>query len=128
LKSSCRYLLDFKNLINDKTSKHIIRCNICDKKINMRRKDVAKHSKPSTQSHMDQAQPQLSFGDQSLNKVTMNCSTELKTAAVAAASNIPLAFHDRLLPSIRNIFPESKLAKMYHSASTKSTCILNEEV
>ena len=29
---------------------------------------------------------------------------ELKMAVVAAASNIPLAFHDKLSPTIRNIF------------------------
>ena len=49
-------------------------------------------------------------------------------AVVAAASNIPLTFQDKLSPTIRNILPDSKLASKYHSASTKATCMLNGAV
>ena len=97
----------------------------------MGRKDVVKHSK--TQSHLEQAralssQPRLSFGNQPSNEVSQRTAAELKIAVVAAASNIPLAFHDRLSPTIRSIFPDSKLATKYHSASTKATCMLNGAV
>ena len=49
-------------------------------------------------------------------------------AVVAAASNIPLAFYDKLSPMITNIFPDFKLASKYHSVSTKATCMLNGSV
>jgi len=97
----------------------------------MGKKDVVKHSK--TQSHLDQAramssQPRLNFSQPNSNEVSQRTAAELKIAVVAAASNIPLAFHDRLSPMIRNIFPDSKLATKYHSASTKATCMLNGAV
>ena len=44
---------------------------------------------------------------------------------LTASSNIPLVFHDKLLPMIRSIFPDSRIALDYHSASTKATCMLN---
>ena len=58
---------------------------------------MAKHSR--TQSHIDQAramnsQPRLSFSRQSSNEVSQRTAAELKLAVVAAAFNIPLAFHD----------------------------------
>jgi len=75
---------------------------------------VVKHSK--TQSHLEQAHAlssqlrRLSFGNQPSDEVPQWTAAELKIAVVAAASNIPLAFHDRLSPTIRSIFPDSKLA------------------
>ena len=94
----------------------------------MGKQDVVKHCR--TQSHLDQAramnsQPKLTFAGQSSDEVLWRTAAELKMAVVAVASNIPLAFHDKLSPSIRNIFPDSKLASKYHSASTKATCLLN---
>jgi len=65
------------------------------------------------------SQPRLSFGGQPSNEVSQRTAAELKIAVVAAASNIPLAFHDRLSPTIRSIFSDSKLATKYHSASTQ---------
>lgn len=49
-------------------------------------------------------------------------------AVVAADSNILLTFYDKLSPTIRNIFPDSRLVSKYHSASTKATCMLNGAV
>ena len=49
-------------------------------------------------------------------------------AVLTASCNVPLAFHDHLSPTVRSIFPDSKIAAKYHSASTKATCILNEAV
>jgi len=108
--------------------------DICDKKIkceHMGRQDVVKHSK--TQSHLDQAcavssQPKLSFGGQPSNEVSQWTVEELMIAVVAAASNISLAFHDKLSPTIRSIYPDSKLEAKYHPASTKATCMLNGAV
>ena len=96
----------------------------------MGKQDVVKHSR--TQSHIEQArrmssQPRLTFG-QSSDEVLRRTAAELKLVVVAAASNIPLAFHDKLSPTIRNVFPDSKLASKYHSASTKATCMLNGAV
>jgi hypothetical protein len=53
---------------------------------------------------------------------------ELQMAVLTASSNVPLAFHDNLSPTIRRVFPDSKIASKYHSASTKATCMLNETV
>lgn len=46
-------------------------------------------------------------------------------AVLTASCNIPLAYHDRLSPNIRAVFPDSKIASGYRSTSTKATCILN---
>ena len=50
---------------------------------------------------------------------------KVKIAVLVACSNIPIAFNDRLSPAIRTLFPDSKVASVYHSARTKATCILN---
>lgn len=50
---------------------------------------------------------------------------ELKIAVLTASSNIPMAFHDMLSPTLSKVFPDSKIACKYHSASTKATCMLN---
>ena len=49
-------------------------------------------------------------------------------AVLCAHTNIPIAFHDKLSPMIRSQFSDSKVAVQYHSASTKSMCILNGTV
>lgn len=96
----------------------------CD---HMGRADVTKHC--ATQSHLDKAKAL-----QSQSRLTMHTSSstntklleaEVKFSVLAAFNNIPLAFHDHLSPMIRNVFPDSDIASHYHSASTKSTCILN---
>ena len=108
-------------------------CTVCDKKLkcdHMGRKDIIAHSE--TKSHQDQAkllrsQSRLPFLE-STSEVTQRTEAELKLAVLAAHSNIPLAFHDKLSPAIRDIFPDSKIASKYHSASTKATCMLNGAV
>ena len=49
-------------------------------------------------------------------------------AVLMASCNIPLVFHDRLSPTIRAVFSDSRIASGYHSASTKATCMLKLEV
>jgi hypothetical protein len=39
--------------------------------------------------------------------------------------NIPLAVTDHLSPLLKDIFPDSEIAKGYASASTKTTCLIN---
>ena len=39
--------------------------------------------------------------------------------------NIPLAFKDYLIPLMKDIFPDSEIARNYASASTKTTCMIN---
>ena len=78
---------------------------------------IVKHSR--TQNHLDQAQvmnsqPKLTFAGQSSDKVLYSgLQQNEKMAIVAAASNIILAFYDKLSPTIRNIFPDSKLGSNY---------------
>jgi len=96
----------------------------------MGKSDVVKHCQSN--SHLEQAkalkaQPKLSFkvhSDEDLQRT----EAELHLAVLTATSNVPLVFHDRLSPAIRKIFPDSKIASKYHSASTKATCLLNEAV
>lgn len=46
-------------------------------------------------------------------------------AMVLAHHNLPLATMDHLSPLFRDIFPDSKIAKGFAAARTKTTCILN---
>ena len=87
----------------------------------------------SQKGHLDQvkalrAQPRLPFQSAQSNEELSRTEAELKMAVSTAISNVPLAFHDHLSPTIRKIFPNSKIALKYHSASTKATCMLNEAV
>jgi len=50
------------------------------------------------------SQPRLSFGGQPSNKVSQQTVAELKIPIVAATSNIPLAFHDRLSLQLEAFF------------------------
>lgn len=96
----------------------------------MGKNDVVKHCQSN--SHLEQAkalkdQPKLSFKAY-LDDNLQRTEAELHLAVLTASSNVPLAFHDRLSPTIRKILPDSKIASKYHSASTKATCMLNEAV
>ena len=86
-----------------------------------------------SKSHLEQAklqksQTKLSFKCISSDEDLKRTTAELQMAVLTAASNVPLAVHDRLSPTIRKVFPDSKIASKYHSASTKATCMLNEAV
>ena len=93
----------------------------------MGKNDVVKHYQSN--SHLEQAkalkgQPNLSF-QAHLEDDLQRTEAELHVAVFNASSNVPLAFHDRLSPTtIRKIFPDSKIASKYHSASIKATCML----
>ncbi len=50
---------------------------------------------------------------------------ELKITNAMVQHNIPLAFADDLSPIIRDVFPDSEIARGYASASTKTTCLVN---
>ena len=110
------------------------RCNVCDKKIkcdHIGNKDVIMHCK--SKSHLEQAkalkaQPKLPFQGAQSSEELNRTEAELQMAILTAISNVPLAFHDRLSPMIRKVFPDSKIALKYHLASTKATCTLNEAV
>ena len=97
----------------------------------MGKNDVVMHCK--SKSHLEQAkaldaQAKLPFQPQSTSDDLKRTEAELRMAVLTATSNVPMAFHDHLSPTIRKVFPDSKIALKYHSASTKATCILNEAV
>ena len=46
-------------------------------------------------------------------------------AVALAHHNIPLATMDHLSPFFRDIFPDSKVAKVFAAARTKASCIVN---
>lgn len=50
---------------------------------------------------------------------------EVKVATLMAENNIPLAFSNHLNQLFPKIFPDSKIAKHYSSAATKTTCMIN---
>lgn len=50
---------------------------------------------------------------------------EVKMAMLLAHHNIPLSTMDHLSPLFRDMFPDSKIAKGFSAARTKTTCILN---
>ena len=95
----------------------------------MGKQDVIKHCK--TQGHLDKAkslksQATLTFSNAATSSdVLRRTEAEVRMAVLAASCNIPLAFHDQLSPAIRSLFPDSKIASKYHSASRKATCMLN---
>jgi len=49
----------------------------------------------------------------------------VKMAVVLAQHNLPLAIMDHLSPLFRDIFPDSKIAKGFSAARTKTSCIMN---
>lgn len=96
----------------------------------MGKQDVIKHC--HTQSHLDLArsldsQTRINFSSPppESNESLKRIEAELKIAVLTASSNIPMAFHDVLSPTISKVFPDSGIASKYHSASTKATCMLN---
>ena len=95
----------------------------------MGKQDVIKQCK--TQGHLDKAkslksQARLTFSNAATSSdVLRRTEVEVKMAVMAASCNIPLAFHNQVSPAIRSLFPDSKIASKYHSASTKAMCMLN---
>lgn len=49
----------------------------------------------------------------------------MEGANVLVQYNIPISFADQLSPLLRNIFPDSEIAKSFAAASTKKICIIN---
>ena len=83
------------------------RCNICDKKLkcsHMGKRDVFMHCE--SKSHLEQAkllksQTRLSFHCIGSEEDVKRTTAELQMAVLTATSNVPLAVHDRLSPTIR---------------------------
>lgn len=50
---------------------------------------------------------------------------EIKVATAIVKHNVPIAFTDHLSPLMKDIFPDSEIAKNYMSARTKTSCIIN---
>ena len=80
-----------------------------------------------TPSKVTQVSTKLQFPAESHDDLKQT-EAELQMAVLTASSNVPLAFHDHLSPTIKKVFPDSKIASKNHSASTKATSMLNEAV
>ncbi len=110
------------------------RCNVCCVSIlcdHQGKGDVKAHCR--TTGHRQKAvalekQPRLRFDPAIANLGRKTTEAEVKMAVLCAHANIPIAFHDKLSPAIRSQFSDSKVAAQYHSASTKSMCMLNGAV
>lgn len=50
---------------------------------------------------------------------------EVKISNFIVEHNVPLAVSGHLSPLLRDIFPDSNIAKKYASGSTKTTCMIN---
>ena len=95
----------------------------------MGKQDIIKHC--NTKNHLTLAnnnQLRLTFNTPERSEDLKRTEAEVQMAVLTSSSNVPLAFHDSLSPTIRRIFPNSKIASKYYSASTKATCMLNEAV
>ncbi|CAB4036850.1 PREDICTED: uncharacterized protein LOC107326933 [Paramuricea clavata] len=93
----------------------------------MGKQDIIKHCNMKNHVAMSKAlanQQKLSFHTPERSEELKRTEAELQMAVLTASSNVPLAFHDNLSP----VFPDSKIASKYRSASTKATCMLNEAV
>lgn len=107
---------------------------MCDKRLrcdHQGRKDIIAHSERKSHQALAkqlQSQSKLSFSSPSASEASQRTEAELKMAVLTAHCNIPFAFHDKLSPAIRELFPDSKIASKYHSASTKATSMLNGAV
>ena len=53
---------------------------------------------------------------------------EIKVAVTLVSHNIPIAFADHLSPLFKECFPDSKIAKKYCSARTKTSAIINKAI
>ena len=113
---------------------HRFRCNVCSVNLLCNHQgicDIKAHCK--TTGHREKAkalakQPRLSELLQDPAKAKLDekiIESEVKMAVLCAHQNIPIAFHDKLSPAIRSQFCDSKVAAQYHSASTKTMCMLN---
>ncbi len=63
-----------------------------------------------------------------MQKVYFLCQVtraEVKIANFMVEHNVPFAVADHLSPLLRDVFPDSQIAKRYSSARTKTTCVLN---
>ena len=95
----------------------------------MGKQDIIKHY--CTKNHLTLAkalndQSRLTFNTPERSEDLKRTEAEVQMAILTASSIAPLAFHHSLSPTIRRIFPDSKIASKYHSASTKAICMLNE--
>ena len=95
----------------------------------MGKQDIIKHC--NAKNHLTLAnnnKSRLTFNTPERSEDLKRTEAEVQMAVLTASSDVPLAFHDSLSPTIRRIFPDSKIASKYHSASTKATCMFNEAV
>lgn len=95
----------------------------CD---HMGKHDVVKHT--TGKRHQDrsrslESQSKLNFSGLGSSEVMKRTEAELKLAVLTASGNIPMAFHDTLSPSIRSIFPDSKLLTMIGLLPGSLTCV-----
>ena len=90
--------------------------------------DVLQHCQGRSHQEIAKAQAtqtKLKFDASTSGEALKRTEAEVKMAVLTASSNVPFSFHDRLSPTIRAVFPDSKVASGYHSASTKAMCMIN---
>ena len=136
-------------------SPHSFRCNVCAKNLSCGHQgaaDVKDHI--VGQSHQKLAktlatQPRLSFtsadplqdkvsskflfygspvSSHHMQEICFLCQVtraEVKIANFMVEHNVPFAVADHLSPLLRDVFPDSQIAKRYSSARTKTTSMLN---
>ena len=112
-------------------------CDICRSQVSCSHQgkaDVARHV--ASTSHERAAKAVQSSGTLDCFAVHVTCSSgmgavesktrraEVKMACAMAVHNIPLAFADHFSPLLRDMVPDSEIARGYQSAKTKTTCII----
>ena len=92
-------------------------------------RDIKRHAQCKSHSQRVKSarnQSRLSFSatssDSGSNEVT---AAEVRNTMMIAYHNAALCLADHIGPMQRKNFPDSKIAKKYHCARTKTACILN---
>ena len=129
----------FKGIINKAHSKNTetsVFCLTCQRSVNVGhqgKKDLSRHCQ--SVSHVSKVnskctQPAINSGTFGFIPKSDPLETQIRKAEVKmvgflAEHNLPIAVTDHIGPLVKDIFPNSKIAKGYQCAHTKATCILN---
>ena len=118
----------FKGIIqhnHPQNSDNGVYCLLCQKVV-----DVSHQGKTACKLASQRKQPTISsiFHPRTEALETQIRRAEVKMVGFLAEHNLPLAVADHIGPLVKDIFPDSKIAKGYQCSRTKATCILNRAI
>ncbi|XP_063053561.1 zinc finger BED domain-containing protein 5-like [Engraulis encrasicolus] len=120
------------------STQHHFWCDICRRELecsHMGRSDIQRHIRTDGHTKKERSlecsksiDSFLCRRTEELNLEAQTRRAEIKVAVVMVNHNIPLAFADHLSPLFKECFPDSKIARKYASARTKTAAIINGAV